>query len=60
MIGRNQSFPLDGALIFGVGHRFADDGGQTMVPLGLSLGRRLVLDGNDLQLTPYIQPTVIF
>ena len=60
VIGHDRSFPLDGALIFGVGHIFDDSGGETLVPLGLSLGRRIVLDGNDLQLTPYVQPTVIF
>ncbi len=60
VIGQNRSLPLDGALIFGVGHSFSDAGGETFVPLGLSLGKRVVLDGNDLQLTPYVQPTVIF
>jgi len=60
VIGHDRSFPLDGALILGVGRSFSDPGGQTFVPVGLSLGRRLMLDGNDLQLTPYIQPTVIF
>jgi len=60
VIGHDRSFPLDGALILGVGRSFSDPGGQTFVPLGLSLGRRLALDGNDLLLTPYIQPTVIF
>ena len=60
VIGHNRSFPLDGAFILGVGRLFADAGWETLVPLGLSLGRRIVLDGNDLQLTPYVQPTVIF
>jgi hypothetical protein len=60
VIGHDRSFPLDGALIFGVGHSFNDPAGATYVPLGLSLGRRIVLDGNDLQITPYVQPTVIF
>ncbi len=60
VIRHDRSFPLDGALIFGVGHSFSDPGGETFVPLGLSLGRRVVVDGNDLQLTPYVQPTVIF
>jgi len=60
VIGHDRSFPLDGALILGVGRSFSDPGGETFVPLGLSLGRRIVLDGNDLQLTPYVQPTVIF
>jgi len=60
VIGHDRSFPLDGALIFVVGHSFNDPAGATYVPLGLSLGRRIVLDGNDLQITPYVQPTVIF
>ena len=60
VIGHNRSFPLDGAFVFGVGRHFGDSGGETLVPLGLSLGRRISLDGRDLQLTPYVQPTVIF
>jgi len=58
VLGRSPTFPLDGALIFGVGRSF--DPGQTIVPIGLSLGRRLELDRGALHLTPYVQPTVIF
>lgn len=54
VIGHDRSFPLDGALILGVGHSFGDSGGETLVPLGLSFGRRILLDGRDLQLTPYV------
>ena len=60
VIGHDRRFPLDGAFILGVGHRFSDAGGETFVPVGLSLGRRIALDGNDLQITPYLQPTVVF
>ena len=60
VIGRTPSFPLDGSFILGVGRRFVSGGGQTFVPLGLSLGRRLALDGQALLLTPYLQPTVVF
>lgn len=59
VLGHTPTFPLDGAFILGVGRCF-EDGGQTYVPLGLSLGRRLALDGPSLQITPYVQPTVIF
>lgn len=59
VLGPTQTFPLDGSLILGVGRHFANGGGQTFVPLGLSLGRRLSLDGQALQLTPYVQPTVV-
>jgi hypothetical protein len=60
VLGHSPTFPLDGAFILGVGRSFASGDGQTYVPLGLSLGRRLVLDGQALQVTPYVQPTVIF
>jgi hypothetical protein len=60
VIGRSSAFPLDGSFILGVGHVFASGGGgQTFVPLGLTIGRRLNLDGTALQLTPYVQPTMI-
>jgi hypothetical protein len=60
VLGHGPTFPLDGAFILGVGRAFEDGGGDTFVPLGLSLGRRLLLDRRALHLTPYVQPTVIF
>jgi len=60
VLGRSSGFPLDGALILGVGRHFTDGGGQMIVPIGLTLGRRLFLDGNAFVVTPYAQPTVIF
>lgn len=60
VLGHSPTFPLDGAFILGVGRAFEDGGGETFVPLGLSLGRRLELDRQALHVTPYVQPTVIF
>ena len=61
VIGRNQSFPLDGGLVAGIGRIFVSGGGgQTLVPVGLSIGRNLVLGSGSLEITPYVQPTVIF
>lgn len=58
VLGRSERFPLDGALIFGIG--YAVDPEQTIVPLGLSLGRRIDIDNGSLRLTPHVQPTVVF
>jgi hypothetical protein len=58
VLGHRPTFPLDGAFILGVGHHFEDGGGETFVPLGLSLGRWVRLD-RSLNVTPYLQPTVI-
>ena len=60
IIARSQTFPLDGSLIIGVGHIFASAGGsETFVPVGLSIGRNLVLGSGALEITPYAQPTVV-
>ncbi len=60
LIGRSQSFPLDGGFIVGIGHIFTSGGGgETLVPLGLSIGRNLVLGSGAFEITPYAQPTVI-
>ena len=58
VIGRSERFPLDGAFIFGFG--YAVDPEQAIVPLGLSLGRRIDVDNGALRLTPHLQPTVVF
>ena len=60
VLRRSADFPLDGALVFGFGRHFSSGAEQNFVPVGLSLGRRLLLDGPAFQLTPYLQPTVIF
>lgn len=60
VLGRSPTFPLDGALVLGAGRVFSSGGGDTIVPAGLTIGRRLVLDASAFHLTPYIQPTVVF
>lgn len=57
VLGRSPTFPLDGAFILGLGYLL--DPERTVVPLGLSLGRRITLDPG-FHLTPYVQPTVVF
>jgi len=57
-ITHTVSFPLDGAFIFG-GGLAADGGTSFFFPLGLSLGRRLNVEGSEVSIVPYAQPTVI-
>jgi len=60
VIGRSQSFPLDGGFIIGVGRIFVSGGGgETLIPVGLSIGRNLVLAGGGFEITPYVQPTFV-
>lgn len=57
-ITHNVNFPLDGALIFGAG--LGIDGGTTInLPFGLSLGRRLNVEGSEVSIVPYVQPTLL-
>lgn len=58
VITHSVSFPLDGALIFG-GGLAVNGSSQFFLPLGLSLGRRLNVEGSDVSIVPYAQPTLI-
>jgi len=57
VIAHNEDFPLDGALILGVGARLADNS-VLLIPAGLSLGRRINVEDSDVSIIPYVQPTM--
>jgi hypothetical protein len=56
VITHTTEFPLDGAIVFGAG---LNSGGGTgfIAPVGLSLGRRLLVQGSQVSIVPYVQPT---
>jgi hypothetical protein len=58
VITHSVDFPLDGALIVGVGGQFVSDASALIIPIGLSLGRRLEPEGSSISIVPYIQPTL--
>jgi hypothetical protein len=53
-----QSFPLDASFTGAFGVVFG--GGQVgfLVPLGVSLGRQVLLEGSKVSFTPYVNPVV--
>jgi len=51
-------FPLDGALVVGVGGNFVSGASTLIVPVGLSLGRRIDPPGSQISIVPYVQPTM--
>lgn len=55
IISHTEGFPLDGAIIFGVGTTEFDN---VQLPLGLSLGRRIDLEDSNISITPFAQPTI--
>ena len=58
VITHNIDFPLDGALILGVGGNFVSGSSALLVPVGLSLGRRIDPQGSTVSIVPYAQPTM--
>ena len=57
VVTHTEDFPLDGALIFGVGGRFSSRNSVAIVPVGLSLGRRVDPRDSKISIVPYVQPT---
>ncbi len=58
VITHTQDFPLDGALVLGVGGQFVSNASTLLIPAGLSLGRRLDVEGSQVSIIPYAQPTL--
>lgn len=57
VLSHTVDFPLDGALVFGVGGQFATGNSAMVVPIGLSLGRRIDPQRSQISIVPYVQPT---
>lgn len=56
VLEHTETFPLDGALVFGIGGQFGDLD-QLNVPVGISLGRRLDVEDSEVSIVPFVQPT---
>lgn len=56
VLTNSQQFPLDGALVFGASVNAGDAPTQLAIPVGLSLGRRFLLEGTKTSFVPYVQP----
>lgn len=57
VITHTEDFPLDGALILGIGGRFSNDNSALIIPVGLSLGRRVDPKDSKISIIPYVQPS---
>ena len=57
VLSHTPDFPLDGALVLGVGGWFSSGNSVMFLPIGLSLGRRIDLEGSSVSIVPYVQPT---
>ena len=59
IIDQSEDFPLDGALITGAGAHLASGGSRLFIPIGLSLGRRVMFENSSSSLVPYVEPVII-
>src|SRR5262245_4772456 len=57
VVTHTEDFPLDGALILGVGGQLASGTSSLIIPVGLSLGRRIDPKDSKISIVPYVQPT---
>lgn len=57
VITHTEQFPLDGAVVVGVGGWLGDNS-VLFIPAGLSLGRRILIEDSQVSIVPYAQPTV--
>ena len=57
VVTHTEDFPLDGALILGIGGQFVSGNSALIVPVGLSLGRRVDPKDSKISIVPYVQPT---
>jgi hypothetical protein len=58
LIEHTESFPLDGALIVGLGGNFTSGSSQAIILGGLSLGRRIDPANSQVSIIPYAEPAL--
>lgn len=59
LLTHTEDFPLDGSLVVGVGASLADGANALFVPVGFSMGRKILLENSTTSFVPYINPTFI-
>jgi hypothetical protein len=58
VISHSQDFPLDGAFTGAFGAVFGGGKSGFLVPLGVSLGRQILLEDSNISFTPYVNPVI--
>ena len=59
VLTQSSRFPLDAALVLGVGGKLTSGHSQLIVPAGVSLGYRFDAKGTGVSVEPYLQPTYL-
>lgn len=58
VLDHTEAFPVDGSFTLGLG--FASSGGNTvaMLPIGFTMGRRIIVEGSNTSIVPYVHPVL--
>lgn len=59
LLNHSDNFPLDGALVVGVGASLVEGANALFVPVGFALGRQILLENSTTSFVPYVTPTFI-
>ena len=59
IVRHDENFPLDGALVVGVGGLFPEGDEIFLLTGGFSLGRRLEVEDSDVTIVPYVEPVLL-
>jgi hypothetical protein len=58
LLDHNDDFPLDGSFTLGLGVSSGDGFTVGYLPVGFSMGRRILVEGSQVSLVPYIHPVL--
>lgn len=58
-IDAGETVPLDGALTVGFGSSIGDGPDRFYVPVGVSLGRRFLIEGSNTTFVPCVHPVIV-
>jgi hypothetical protein len=53
-----KDFPLDAAFTAGFGALFTDGANGFLVPIGVTIGRQVILEDSKISFTPYVNPVI--
>jgi hypothetical protein len=59
VVHTTERFPLDGAFTLGLGLNAGDGPDIVYIPIGLSLGRRFLIEGSKVSFVPYVHPVLV-
>jgi hypothetical protein len=60
LVTHSESFPVDGSVTIGLGFQSGQGSTIGYLPVGFSMGRRVLIEGSDISLVPYVQPVLTF